>query len=304
MTAGMPQNKRIERFLGDFFPVIMGPTASGKSALALDVARASGGEILSADSMQQYRGLDIGTAKASVEERRAVPHHLIDILDIKDKSDIFQYCERAEKTVREILARGARPVMEGGSGLYLHAFLYGLDRLPADPRLREELDRRYDNAEHFHELQEMMSVRAPADLEKFGAHRRKLIRACEVLLLSGQPMTALQSGTGRPRAGFRQFLLVWDRTVLRERIFRRTEIMLSSGWIEEAERMISAGLLESPTAWQALGYARIGEYLSGRISRAELRDKIAVATCQYARRQMTWFRNRHPDAELVDMPLS
>ena len=299
----MPQDRRIERFLGDFCPVIMGPTASGKSALAMEIARASGGEILSADSMQQYRGLDIGTAKASPEERREIPHHMIDILDIGEKSDIFQYCERAEQAVRDILDRGGRPVMEGGSGLYLHAFLYGLDRLPADPRLREELNDRYDNAEHFPELQAIMAERAPADREKFGDHRRKLIRAYEVVLLSGHQMTELQSGTGAPRAGFRQFLLVWDRAALRERIFRRTEEMLSSGWIEEAERMIAAGLLESPTAWQALGYARIGEYLSGRMTRTELRDKIAVATCQYARRQMTWFRNRHPDAEFVNMPL-
>ena len=299
----MPPDARIDRFLGDFYPVIMGPTASGKSALAQAVARASNGEILSADSMQQYRGLDIGTAKATPAERAEIPHHLIDVLDIEEKSDIFQYCLRAEQTVHEILARGARPVMEGGSGLYLHAFLYGLDHLPADPRLREELDRKYDNAEHFPELQEIVGSRAPADLEKFGTHRRKLIRAYEVFLLSGHPMTELQSGPRPPRKGFRQFLLVWDRAALRERIFQRTEIMLSSGWIEEAERMISAGLLKSPTAWQALGYARIGEYLSGGITRAELRDKIAVATCQYARRQMTWFRHRHPDAELVNMPL-
>lgn len=300
----MPSSVRIDRFLGDFYPVIMGPTASGKSDLALAVARASGGEILSADSMQQYRGLDVGTAKATPAERREIPHHLIDILDIGEKSDIFRYCERAESAVRDILSRGARPVMEGGSGLYLHAFLYGLDRLPADPGLRKELDDRYDNEEHFPELQAIMAVRAPADLEKFGTHRRKLIRAYEVLTLAGRPMTELQSGTRAPREGFRQFLLVWDRAVLRERIFQRTERMLDSGWIEEAERMIAAGLLTSPTAWQALGYARIGEYLDGRITKTELRDKIAFATCQYARRQMTWFRHRHPDAEPVPMPLS
>lgn len=300
----MPPDARIERFLGDFYPVIMGPTASGKSDLALAVARASSGEIISADSMQQYRGLDIGTAKATAAEQAEVPHHLIDVLSIGEKSDIFQYCDRAERAVREILSRGARPVMEGGSGLYLHAFLYGLDHLPADPRIRKELDRKYDDPEHFPELCTIMESCDPADLEKFGTHRRKLIRAYEVFLLSGRPMAELQSGPRKPRAGFRQFLLVWDRAALRERIFRRTEIMLSSGWIEEAERMISAGLLRSPTAWQALGYARIGEYLSGAISRTELRDRIAVATCQYARRQMTWFRHRHPEAEPVAMPLA
>ena len=301
----MNRKGRLEIFSGDFIPVIMGPTASGKSSLAMEIALASGGEIITADSMQLYRGLDIGTAKASPEDRARVPHHLIDRLDIQERSDVFRYCRDAEEAVGQIRARGKRPVMEGGSGLYLHAFLYGLDPLPADESLRKKLDEKFDSPEHFPELQAIMAAESPDDFARFGNHRRKLIRAYEVKRLSGHQITELQTNTARrpPRPGYRQFLLVWDRPVLRDRIFLRTKQMLASGWIEETEKMLALGLRETPTAWQALGYSRIAEYLEGRLSFRELTEKIAVATCQYARRQMTWFRNRHPDAVPVPMPL-
>ena len=299
----VPPEKLRKLFDGDFIPVIMGPTASGKSALALEVAEEYGGEILCADSMQLYRGLDIGTAKASAEERACVPHHLIDVLDISEKADVFRYCALAEQTVADIRRRGKRPVFEGGSGLYLHALLYGLDDLPARQSLRDELDAKYDNDAGFPELRTMMEERCPADFARFGNHRRKLIRAYEVFLLSGRQMSDFQSGRRPCRAGYRSFLLLWDREELKQRIRRRTALMLKAGWIDEARILIARGLLETPTAWQALGYARIGEYLQGKITLPQLEDQIATATWQYARRQLTWFRNRHPDAEIIRMPL-
>ena len=277
-------------------PVIMGPTAVGKSELAFALARECGGEIVSADSMQFYRGLDVGTAKPSAEERRQVPHHLIDSMDISEKSDVFRFRTDALRIIGEIRSRGHLPVVAGGSGLYLHALVYGLDVLPADQTLRDELDATYDNEAHFPELAAVMERECPLDFRRFYPHRRKLIRAREVFLLSGRQISELQSGDSAPDPAFAQFVLVRDRADLVNRIRRRAEVMLDSGWIEEARTMLAKGLLDAPTAWQAIGYAQIGDYLAGKMTRAELLESIVVATRQYARRQATWFRNRHKEA--------
>lgn len=300
----MPQKRLTDLFAPGCATVIMGPTASGKSDLAFRLARFCGGEIVSADSMQFYRGLEIGVAKPSKEERAAVPHHLLDTMDISEKSDIFRFCDEAERAVRDIRARGAVPIITGGSGLYLHAWIYGLDPLPAKQELRDELDAKYDNEAHFPELVFYMKRHCPLDCERFAGHRRKLIRACEVYLLSGKQMTELQSGrkNAPPRPDQKSFVLCWDRDALKDRIRRRAAEMLSHGWIEEAEVMIRKGLLSAPTAWQALGYAQIGRYLKGEMNRTELLEAISTATWQFARRQLTWFAHQHPEAERISMP--
>ena len=283
-------------------PVIMGPTAAGKSELAFALARECGGEIVSADSMQFYRGLDIGTAKPTAEERRLVPHHLIDSMDISEKSDVFRFRTDALRIIGEIRSRGRLPVVAGGSGLYLHALVYGLDVLPAKQSLRDKLDAAYDNDAHFPELAAVMERECPLDFKRFYPHRRKLIRAREVFLLSSKQISELQSGDSAPDPAFAQFVLVRDRADLVNRIRRRAEAMLDSGWIEEARTMLAKGLLDAPTAWQAIGYAQIGDYLAGKMTRAELLDSIVIATRQYARRQATWFRNRHKEAVFLTLP--
>lgn len=283
-------------------PVVMGPTAVGKSELALALARECGGEIVSADSMQFYRGLDIGTAKPTAEERRLVPHHLIDSMDIGEKSDVFRFRTDALRIIGEIRSRGRLPVVAGGSGLYLHALVYGLDVLPADQSLRDELDAAYDNDARFPELAAVMERECPLDHRRFYPHRRKLIRAREVFLLSGKQISELQSGDPVPDPAFAQFVLVRDRDDLVRRIRARAEAMLDSGWIEEARVMLAKGLLNTPTAWQAIGYAAIGDYLAGKLTRAELLESIAIATRQFARRQATWFRNRHREATFLHLP--
>jgi len=280
-------------------PVIMGPTAAGKSELAFALARECGGEIVSADSMQFYRGLDIGTAKPTAEERRLVPHHLIDSMDIPEKSDVFRFRTDALRIIGEIRSRGHLPVVAGGSGLYLHALVYGLDVLPAKQSLRDELDAAYDNEEHFPELAAIMERECPLDFERFYPHRRKLIRAREVFLLSGKQISELQSGGFIPDPKFAQFVLVRERTDLVNRIRRRAAAMLESGWIEEAKEMLAKGLLRTPTAWQAIGYAQIGDYLAGKMTREELLESIVIATRQYARRQASWFRNQHKEATFL-----
>ncbi len=292
----------------DFFqegraPVIMGPTASGKSSLALKIALEHGNcEILSADSMQLYRGLHIGVAKPTAEEQKLVPHHLLDVLDITEKSDIFRFCADAEAALADIRGRGKTPVIAGGSGLYLRALLYGLDPLPADQAIRDELDARFDNDEHFPELLAYMEKHCPEDCRRFAQHRRKLIRACEVFRITGKQISELQSGKKtEPRRDLKSFVLVWERDVLKQRIRQRTLEMLDAGWIEEAEGLILSGLLQTPTAWQALGYSIIADYLNGKYTRNELADAIATATWQFARRQITWFKHQHPEAETVLM---
>ena len=283
-------------------PVIMGPTAAGKSELAFALAHECGGEIVSADSMQFYRGLDIGTAKPTEEERRLVQHHLIDTMDISEKSDVFRFRTEALRIIGEIRGRGHLPVVAGGSGLYLHALVYGLDVLPAKQSLRDELDAAYDNEEHFPELAAIMERECPLDFERFYTHRRKLIRAREVFLLSGKQISELHSGGFAPDPAFAQFVLVRDRADLVNRIRRRAALMLKSGWIEEAKEMLAKGLLQTPTAWQAIGYSQIGDYLAGKMSRNDLLESIVIATRQYARRQASWFRSQHKEAAFLSVP--
>lgn len=280
----------------DKIPVLMGPTAGGKTALALRLARMVPSEIVSADSMQFYRGLDIGTAKPTKDELAEIPHHLIDSMDMREPSDVFRFVKEAEAAIDAIRRKGKRPIVVGGSGLYLFALVYGLDPLPANPALRAELDREYDNDEGFPALLDFMRVHCPLDYERFRQCRRRLLRACEVFRISGRQISELQTGPPRQDPRFAQFLLSRPRAELIERIRLRADAMLRAGWIEEAEVLIKQGLLQTPTARQAIGYSIIGEFLAGRLPKSELAERIAVATRQYARRQSSWFRSKHPDA--------
>lgn len=288
------------------FPVIMGATASGKSSLALEFARRYHGEIISADSMQIYRELDKGTAKPLESELSEIPHHLVNILSMNQRSDVYSMVENMEAAVRKIRSANAVPVVAGGTGLYLRAFLYGMDQVPADQTLRKTLDQEFDSPEGHERLKEIMARECPADFARWKEHPRKLIRAREVFLLCGQELTALQKAWKErpPRNDAVSFLLVWDREELCRRIFLRCGEMLENGWIEETERLMSAGLFETPTAWQALGYSLIRDHLLGKIKREDLCEQITIATRQFARRQMTWFRGQHPEAVPIPMPCS
>ena len=280
--------------------VIMGPTASGKSALALETALRLGGEIVSFDSMQVYRGLEIGTAQPTAEEKRLVPHHLTGIFDLDKRVDVCSFTALAEEAVRDILSRGKIPVLAGGTGLYLRTFLYGMDDMPGDRELRSELDELYDAPEKEPSLHEKMRELDPAALKKWGSCRRRLIRALEVKLLSGRSILELQSSAPRPlRPGVQAFKLELPPDELNARIAARTEDMLRRGWIEEAEKAITRGLLATPTAHQALGYKIIAKFLKNEFSREELKEKLITATRQYARRQRTWFRHQHPEAQVL-----
>lgn len=278
--------------------VIMGPTASGKSSLALKAAQLYGGEIVSADSMQLYRGLEIGTAQPTAEERASVPHHLVGIWDINVRADVFTFQNLADAAISDIRRRGKLAIVAGGTGLYLKNLLYGLDDMPGDRELRKELDQEYDFPEKEDALREKMAQLDPGALEKFRLCRRRLIRALEVKLLTGKSILELQTQC-TPQLRYPNIMAIKLEVPpeeLAEKIAIRTQKMLDDGWINEARRAIENGLLQTPTAHQALGYKIIAEYLDGNISSEKLCEKLCAATRQYARRQRTWFRHQHPEA--------
>ncbi len=278
--------------------VIAGPTASGKSALALQIARELDGEIVSVDSMQLYRAIPIGTAQPTCEERAAIAHHLVGIYELDQRAEVYTFVEMADRAIADIISRGKVPVLCGGTGLYLKSLLYGLDNLPGDDQLKSQLDAQYDEPEKLAELQgRLVELGDEAVVQKFTNNRRRLIRALEIRLLTGRSIIDLQ-GEYKPTLRYNlinPIRLEHDRSVLQERIARRTGQMLKAGWIEEAEAAIRDGLLESPTAHQALGYKIIARYLNGEIKYPELEQLIVTATWQYARRQQTWFRHQHPE---------
>ncbi len=280
--------------------VIMGPTASGKSAMALEYALKNGGEIISADSMQLYRDLPVGTAQPTPEERAAVVHHLVGIYDLAERAEVFRFCELADAAVHDIWHRGRCAIVCGGTGLYLKAFLYGLDNMPADRNLRLELDALYDSDAGELLLHERMRQIDPGAYSKWHTCRRRLIRALEVRLLTGKSILELQSGThNKLRYEAKVWRLEPEADMLKSRIAQRARKMLDNGWIEEAQRAIDAGLFATPTAHQALGYRQIDTFLRGGFDRDTLLEKICTATWQYARRQRTWFKHQHPEAEII-----
>ena len=216
---------------------IMGPTASGKSSLAMQISDHIPVEIISADSMQLYKGMNIGVAKPTIEEQKKVRHHLLDICDISKSIDVYQYVELAKQAIIEIRSRKKIPLIVGGSGMYIRALFYGLDPLPADKNLRTELDKKYDNENGFLELKKLMEKVNPEDFARWAKHQRKLIRALEVFTLTGLSITALQkTWKGKLLFPVNAYKLHWERAELRERVAIRSMQMLEKGWIEEDKK--------------------------------------------------------------------
>lgn len=274
--------------------VITGPTASGKSALALKEAVRLGGEIISVDSMQLYRGIEIGTAQPTEQERKLIPHHLVGIYDFSVRAEVFTFCELAEQAIKDIRSRGKLPVLAGGTGFYLKALLGGLDDLPADRKLREELDQLYDSEAGEKELHRRMAELDPAAFARWKDCRRRLIRALEVYLISGRSIVKLQSG--KPQKcrfdNVRSVFIMPETQELKERIDRRCDAMFDAGWIEETQAAARNGLFSSPTAYQALGYSLIAQHLAGEFDFETLKERVKTATWQFARRQRTFLRHQ------------
>ena len=304
---------------------LAGPTAVGKSEIALLLAEKIGGEIISVDSMQVYRGLDIGTAKPSAAERARVPHHLIDVLDLAEPAcdrprlstealakvdlagtsergihsaspfDAAQFVRLANAAVTEIQSRGHTPIFCGGTGLYFKAFLEGLgDAPPADEKLRAELE-----ATPLLELLAELAEKDPATHEKIDRQNpRRVIRAVEVIRLTGKKFSeqraSWQSTLGAPALPNASRIIGFSRENgdLHNRINSRVDTMFTRGLVEETRRLLDHGLAQNKTALQALGYRQVVEHLRGERGLPETIELVKIKTRQFAKRQMTWFKRQ------------
>jgi tRNA dimethylallyltransferase len=282
---------------GRALPVVavVGPTATGKSDLGLALAERLGGEVVNADASQLYRGMDVGTAKLSVAERRGVPHHQLDVLDVTDEATVAAYQAAARSDLRAVRGRGRVPVVVGGSGLYVRALLDRLEIPPTEPgaraRWEAELERVGPAA-----LSEELRRLDPVAAERIGpSNGRRIVRALEVIELTGRPFSA--SLPTREHVEPTVLLgLRADRDVLYARIGRRAERMWASGLLEEVRGLVEAGLREGRTASRAVGYAQALRHLDGELSLTEAVEDTASATRRLARRQEAWFG---PDPRIV-----
>lgn len=270
--------------------VVCGATATGKSQLAISLAHHFDGEIVNADSMQIYRGMDIGTAKLSVEEREGIVHHLLDVLDVNQDSTVAWYQSAARAAIGDIHARGKSAIVVGGTGLYIKSILDELNFPDTDPAIRNNLEKELESIglNALFERLEKLDPAAAIAIDR--ANSRRVIRALEVIEITGKPFTAnlpREASTRYPDAA--QFGLVMDRERLNERISARVDRMWGEGFVSEAETLLGLGITDARTAQLALGYSQIIAYLDGRISQDEAREDTKRATRQYARRQETWF---------------
>ena len=271
--------------------LIAGPTAVGKSAVALLAAERLGGEIISVDSMQVYRGLDIGTAKPTPAERARVPHHLMDVVSLTQPFDAAQFADLARRITQEIQARGRVPILCGGTGLYFKAYLEGLGQTPpSDPVLRAGLE-----AMPLADLLRELELKAPAAFAAIDRQNpRRVVRAVEILRLTGQPLAQLRSAGAKPDFldGCMFVALQRNLTDLRARIDRRVEAMFLVGLVDETRRLLELGLADNRAALQAIGYRQVFEYLRGERSLPDTIELVKIRTRQFAKRQMTWFRGQ------------
>ena len=275
---------------GQRYVVVAGPTGSGKSALAMALASELAGEIINCDSVQVYRGFDIGAAKVTAAERQRVPHHLLDVAEAHDSFDAALFATAAHAAKSEILARGALPLVVGGTGLYLRALLgqgWNSD-LPQDPELRAKLATL--STSELHEQLQRLDAKRAAELHP--NDRVRLLRAVELVTLLGKPLNeAGFTGITPPDPAAFVIVLEPPRAKLHERIAARTRLMLESGLIEEVRALIAAGVSPSCKPMQSIGYKQVCDYLAGQLGQAELAEAIMAATRQYAKRQCTWFRS-------------
>ncbi len=272
---------------------VVGPTAVGKSDLALDLAEALDGEIVNIDAMQQYRGMDIGTAKLPPAQRRGIPHHQIDVLDVTETATVAQYQVAATADIERLRAAGRTPVIVGGSMLYIQGLLDDW-RFPAtDPQVRaryEALLTEIGVGALHRRLAEVDPAAAAAILDTDG---RRIVRALEVVEITGQPFAASAPVIGEPRWGTRILALDRETAELDERIARRTRAMFADGLVDEVAALAEIGLRDGVTARRAIGYAQVLAALDGEYDLAHAEELTFIGTRRYVRRQRRWFRRDH-----------
>ena len=273
--------------------VICGPTASGKTALSIELAKKINGEIISSDSMQIYKDMDIGTAKPTKQEMQEIKHYLLDFVEPDQRYSVAQFKKDAEKAIEEILAKNKVPIIVGGTGLYVDSLIYGIEyqEIELDQKYREELEEKVQK-EGLETLYEQAKKIDPQAIEKISANdKKRILRILEIYHSTGKTKTQqeIESRKNEVKYDYKVFALNIEREKLYERINKRVDIMIKQGLIQEVENLCSK-YTEFPTAMQGLGYKEVVEYLQGKISEQEMIEKIKMETRRYAKRQLTWFR--------------
>ena len=273
--------------------VICGPTASGKTALSIELAKKINGEIISSDSMQIYKNMNIGTAKPSNDERQGIKHYLLDFVEPNKRYSVADFKKDAEKAIEEILEKGKVPIIVGGTGLYVDSLIYGIEYqdIKFDERYRKELENRAKQ-EGLESLYNEAKQIDPQAMEKISANdQKRILRVLEIYKLTGKTKTEqeIESRKNGVKYDYKVFAINMDREKLYNRINKRVDIMIEQGLIQEVEDLLKK-YQEFPTAMQGLGYKEVVEYLQGEISKEEMIDKIKMETRRYAKRQITWFK--------------
>jgi tRNA dimethylallyltransferase len=269
---------------------IVGATAAGKSDLALDVAERLGGEVVNTDAMQLYRGMDIGTAKLPVDERRGIPHHLLDVLEVSQPATVAEFQGRARAVIDDCHGRGVVPVLVGGSALYTRAILDEFDFPGTDPDVRARWEARLAEVGAAALHGSLAEVDPEAAARIIPTNGRRIVRALEVIEITGRPFTATLPKSSYHYPGAVQVGVDIDRPTLDERIALRVERMWEAGLVEEVRRLLGHGLREGRTANRALGYRQVIAFLDGEITEAEAKEQTVTGTRRFARRQDSWFR--------------
>ena len=268
---------------------VVGPTAAGKSALAVGLALALGGEVINADSMQLYRGMDIGTAKLTVAERGGVPHHLLDIWDVRQTTSVADYQRLARAVIEDIAVRGRVPVLTGGSGLYIRAAVEDLNFPGTDPRVRDRLEAELAAGGPAALHARLTGLDPAAAASILPSNGRRIVRALEVIEISGSPFAATLPAYESSRPAVQIGVRV-PRDELDRRITARVDQMWAAGFEQEVRRLERAGLPDGKTASRALGYAQMLRHLAGEWTLEQAREETVRATKRFARRQESWFR--------------
>lgn len=273
--------------------VICGPTASGKTALSIELAKQINGEIVSADSMQIYKDMNIGTAKPTKEEMQGVKHYLIDFVSPDERYSVADYKQEAKKAIRKILKKGKVPIVVGGTGLYVDSLIYEIEypNMEFDEEYREKLEKEVEEngLEGLYEKAKGIDNEAIKKISK--NDKKRILRILEIYHATGKNKTDQEKESRKKEIEFdyKVYALKWDREKLYERINKRVDIMLEQGLIEEVKKVYEK-YNEFPTAMQGLGYKEVVEYLENNITKEEMIEKIKQETRRYAKRQITWFR--------------
>ena len=285
---------------------IAGPTASGKTALAVELAKELNGEVVSCDSMQVYRRMDIGTAKPTAEEMQGIVHHMLDVAEPDEDFSVSRYCCLASKIVDDIIARGKTAIIAGGTGLYMDSLIKGNDFAPfPSTGMREKLEAQADLEGMEAMLSQLNSIDPEAAARLHLADRKRIIRALEVYYETGETITQHNRKTQAIPPKYQPLWLGLDfdpRAALYDRIDRRVDIMLAAGLVEEIQALLASGIPAKCTAMQAIGYKEFVDALDGKISIEEAADQVRQSSRRYAKRQLTWFRRNKKMHWLIRKP--